>query len=410
MDVESKLRILADAAKYDTSCASSGSTRKRQAGGIGNGAPNGICHSFTPDGRCVSLLKILLTNYCIYDCAYCINRISSDTPRARFAVDEVVRLTVDFYQRNYIEGLFLSSGVIQSPDYTMEQIVGVARTLRTEHAFGGYIHLKGVPGASRELLREAGLYADRLSVNIELCSQYDLDRLAPAKQHSAIEESMTQIVTAAEEVNDGPTKPDSRFAPAGQTTQMIVGATPASDRDILTKASDLYTRHGLRRVYYSAFSPIPHAHPILPVKAPPLMREHRLYQADWLMRYYGFRVQEVASAPNLRLDMDPKLAWALQHRERFPVDVNCAPREMLLRVPGFGVRNVDRILRSRKFRTLTLDDLARLRIPVKRSEPFIVTATSVPRSLDSLKLEERFLQPAEQMSLFAPLAARTGEL
>jgi putative DNA modification/repair radical SAM protein len=410
VDVESKLRVLADAAKYDTSCASSGSSRKRPEGGIGNAAPGGICHTFTPDGRCVSLLKILLTNYCIFDCLYCVNRVSSDTPRARFTVEEVVNLTLDFYKRNYIEGLFLSSGIIQSPEYTMEQLVAVARKLRNEHRFGGYIHLKGIPGVSRELLIEAGQWADRLSVNIELPTQNDLNVLAPAKTHASIENSMDQVRHAADEYGSGRA---SRFVPAGQTTQMIVGATSGSDTTILLKASELYARRKLRRVYYSAFSPIPHAHAELPVEAPPTVRENRLYQADWLMRFYGFTAGELTTGPqeNLPLSMDPKLAWALRNRGFFPVDVNTAPRESLLRVPGFGVRNVKRILSIRRFHRLTASDLLKLRIPVKRSLPFIDIDGGAARELDSPVLPRRFQGRAEQLSLFeAPVSARTGEL
>ena len=410
MDVENKLRILADAAKYDSSCASSGSKRKRPEGGIGN-ASHGICHSYTPDGRCVSLLKILLTNFCVYDCMYCVNRVSSDTPRARFTVDEVVNLTLDFYRRNYIEGLFLSSGIIQSSEYTMEQMVAVARKLRVEHKYGGYIHLKGIPGVSRELLVEAGQWADRLSINIELPNQHDLDHLAPAKTHASIEHSMAQVQTAVKEHRENP---KSTFAPAGQTTQMIVGATPRSDTEILAKASSLYAQRGLRRVYYSAFSPIPHAHSELPVEAPPMVRENRLYQADWLMRFYEFKADELTPAPdtNLAIEMDPKLAWALRHREFFPVDVNTATRHALLRVPGFGVRNVKRILSIRRFHKLTAADLTKLRIPIRRSEPFITVEGSSPRQLDSLHLPARFTSPPiEQLSLFqAPILARTGEL
>lgn len=405
MDVENKLRILADAAKYDTACASSGSVRNRPEGGIGNAAPGGICHSFTPDGRCVSLLKILLTNYCIFDCLYCVNRVSSDTPRARFSVDEVVNLTMDFYRRNYIEGLFLSSGIVQSAEYTMEQLVAVARKLRVEQKFGGYIHLKGIPGVSRELLAEAGRWADRLSINIELPTDLDLQRLAPAKTHCAIERSMEEVRVAA--------KAERGLMPAGQTTQMIVGATPRSDAEILAKASALYTARGLRRVYYSAFSPIPHAHSDLPAAAPPTVRENRLYQADWLMRYYGFGANELTAGPeaDLPLGMDPKLAWALRHREFFPVDVNTAAREALLRVPGFGVRNVKRILSVRRFRRLTASDLVKLRVPIKRAEPFIaVDGALASRQIDSVKLPVRFQGKAEQISLFhSRTEARTGE-
>jgi putative DNA modification/repair radical SAM protein len=394
MELSSKLQILADAAKYDAACASSESTRKRSAGGLGNAAPGGICHSFTPDGRCVSLLKILLTNYCIYDCAYCVNRISSDTPRARFTVAEVVDLTVEFYKRNYIEGLFLSSGIIQSPDYTMEQIVEVARELRAGHRFCGYIHLKAVPGASKELLVEAGRYAERVSVNIEMSSQRDLDRFAPAKSHAQIESSMTQI-RAAEPA-------------AGQTTQMVIGATPATDAEILAKSDQLYRRHALRRVYYSAYSPIPHAASDLPAQPAPLVREHRLYQADWLMRHYGFAAAELTTEGerNLPLDADPKLAWALRNREFFPVDVNAASKEALLRVPGLGVRSVERILRIRRYHRLTLADLAKMRVPIQRAKHFLADAV---RLLDSLALPERLLVAPEQLPLFAAREAVTGE-
>lgn len=403
MELSAKLRILADAAKYDASCASSQSVRKRVEGGLGNAAPSGICHSFTPDGRCVSLLKILLTNYCIYDCAYCVNRISSDLPRARFSVAEVVQLTIDFYKRNYIEGLFLSSGIIQSPDYTMEQLVAVARTLRTEHKFCGYIHLKGVAGAARELLEEAGRFADRLSVNIEMATQRELDHFAPAKSHAQIEGSMTQIhhaVLDAEDDRRSRRKP--KFAPAGQSTQLIVGATPVADAEILSKASGLYRQHALKRVYYSAFSPIPHASSELPIRPAPLIREHRLYQADWLMRYYGFAVEELTTpqAPNLSLEADPKLAWALRHREFFPIDVNAASREALLRVPGLGVRTVDRIVKIRRFHQIDAADLTRMRIPMKRAAPFLVARGLNAQHLDETALARRILGPATQLGLF----------
>lgn len=408
MDVQAKLAILADAAKYDVSCASSGARRTRPEGGIGNADGTGICHSYTPDGRCVSLLKILLTNFCIYDCTYCINRVSSDTPRARFTVDEVVDLTIQFYKRNYIEGLFLSSGVIQTPDYTMEEMTRVARLLRTEHRFGGYIHLKAVAGASRELLDEAGRWADRLSANIELPTQADLDKLAPAKSHVEIEGAMAQI---RDGISESKESPKLRFAPAGQSTQMIVGATPASDATILESASALYGRYKLRRVYYSGFSPIPHSDPRLPLDRTPLVREHRLYQADWLMRFYGFEPSELTTAdqPNLTLENDPKLSWALRHREFFPVDVNTSSKSALLRVPGLGVRNVDRILRSRKYRRLTLEDLRRLQVPIGRAKFFVVTAdrNAGLQSLDRVGLPSK----VEQMSLFESTAAAiSGEL
>ena len=380
--LRNKLAILADAAKYDASCASSGSKRAGNRQGLGSSDGTGICHSYTPDGRCISLLKILLTNHCVYDCQYCVNRVTSDVPRARFRPEEVVALTLDFYRRNYIEGLFLSSGVIQSPDYTMEQLAAVARTLRQEHGFNGYIHLKAVPGAAPELLAEAGRWADRLSANVELPTPADLAQLAPEKSRPEIETAMTEIRSGIDqskaERKESPKAP--KFAPAGQSTQMIVGATASPDAAILGTAADLYKRHSLRRVYYTAFSPFPKADPRLPVQAAPLLREHRLYQADWLIRFYGFDVGELLTSdqPNLETSRDPKLSWALRHRESFPVDVNTAPRSQLLRVPGFGVRNVDRIVRIRKHRRLRLEDLAKLRVALKRARPFIVTADHNP--------------------------------
>ncbi|MBC7926254.1 MAG: putative DNA modification/repair radical SAM protein [Bryobacteraceae bacterium] len=404
MDVQNKLAILADAAKYDVSCSSSGSNRKTPSDGIGNGTGIGICHSYTPDGRYVSLLKILLTNYCIYDCTYCINRVSSDTPRARFTPEEVVNLTMEFYKRNYIEGLFLSSGVINSPDHTMEQLVRVGFLLRTQHRFGGYIHLKAVPGASPELMTQAGQWADRLSANIELPTQSELNKLAPAKSHVEIETSMGQIHQGILEARDEGRRD---FARAGQSTQMIVGATPGPDREILTKASALYDRYRLRRVYYSGFSPIPHGDGRLPLDRSPLVREHRLYQADWLLRFYGFSLQDVTEEENLSLEMDPKLAWALRHREFFPVDVNRSSKSSLLRVPGFGVKNVKRILQTRRHRSLTLDDLRKLRVPIAKAKWFVITAdrNEAPKQIDTLALPG---QVPKQMSLFS--ATVMGEL
>ncbi len=413
MEVQAKLRILADAAKYDASCASSGSKHARMEGGLGNTTGMGICHSYTPDGRCVSLLKLLLTNYCVYDCHYCVNRISSDTPRARFTPDEVVFLTIEFYKRNYIEGLFLSSGIIQSPDYTMEQLIQVARTLRTEHRFGGYIHLKAVPAASEELTLEAGRWADRLSANIELPRDSDLVQLAPAKTHAQVQTTMQQIAGGILEAKDKTNRAGQKphFAPAGQSTQFVVGATNAPDAAILEKASALYKTYHLRRAYYSAFSPIPHANPLLPLAKIPLVREHRLYQADWLMRFYGFQPRELTTAEdhNLPLDRDPKLAWALRHREFFPVDVNKAGREALLRVPGFGVRNVNRIVKIRRYRRLALTDLAKLKVPVKRAQYFVVTEDNNPhtKEIDAKRLPTRFGPDSTQLSLFS---AVTGEL
>jgi putative DNA modification/repair radical SAM protein len=400
LDIGDKLAVLADAAKYDVSCASSGAGDRHSTNGKGLGSTEGmgICHSYTPDGRCVSLLKLLLTNFCQYDCLYCINRRSSNVRRARFTPEEVVRLTLDFYRRNYIEGLFLSSGIFKSPDHTMEQLIRVARVLRTEHAFHGYIHLKAIPLASPELLREAGRWADRLSINVELPTQSDLDRLAPEKELVSIGRAMTTVQTSIAETPG--------FARAGQSTQIIVGATPSSDASILATSSALYARHALKRVYYSAFSPIPDSPGVLPSMSPPLVREHRLYQADWLVRFYGFSAPELTTAeePNLDLQVDPKLAWALRHRSFFPVDVNAASRSQLLRIPGVGAKSVTRMLAARRWRALRLADLARLRIAVSRATPFVITADHNPDAqlIDTLALRETLLGRRAQMDLFAP--------
>ena len=390
MELDRKLAILADAAKYDASCASSGSKKRHSVGGRGIGSTegSGICHSYAPDGRCISLLKILLTNFCVYDCLYCVNRVSSDVPRARFTTDEVVQLTLDFYRRNCIEGLFLSSGIIRSPDYTMEQVVEVARVLREEHDFRGYIHLKTIPEAAPELLALAGRHADRLSINIELPTVQSLAELAPEKDGAGIRRSMARLAVHIDDAKQA-AKPrpassqimlpprrakPARFAPAGQSTQMIVGADASSDRTILLTSATLYGSYQLKRVYYSAFSPIPDSSRALPLKAPPMAREHRLYQADWLMRFYGFAHDEIVSAEHgmLALDIDPKLAWALAHRTQFPVDLNRAPKEMLLRVPGLGVKAVQRLMQSRRVRRLRADDLARLNVPLKKVLPFVL--------------------------------------
>ncbi len=374
MDLATKLATLADAAKYDASCASSGApARDSRDGGLGSTTGMGICHSYAPDGRCISLLKLLLTNVCLYDCHYCVNRRSSDVRRARFTIAEVVDLTLDFYRRNYIEGLFLSSGIVRSPDYTMEQLVEVARRLREEHDFRGYIHLKTIPEADARLVELAGRYADRLSVNVEMPTDDGLAALAPEKRMGTIRVAMGRIRVAREASKESPRAP--RYAPAGQSTQMIVGADASSDATILATASTLYASYGLKRVYYSAYSPIPRASSRLPGAAPPLMREHRLYQADWLMRYYGFRADEITAAGggSLDLEVDPKLAWALAHPDRFPVDVNRAERETLLRVPGIGVRNVARILAARRRRTLRYDDLVKLRCDVEKAKAFVTT-------------------------------------
>lgn len=401
MDIRQKLTILADAAKYDASCASGGTNKKNSLNGKGIGSTEGaICHSYAPDGRCISLLKILLTNACNFDCLYCVNRSSSNVPRARFTVEEVVNLTLDFYRRNYIEGLFLSSGIIRSPDYTMEQVVRVAKLLRTEHHFKGYIHLKTIPDASPELLAEAGLYADRLSINIELPTDNGLKALAPEKDVRAIRRSMARMRGSIDESKAEKRAP--KFAPGGQSTQMIVGADASDDRAILNTSASLYSSYRLRRVYYSAFSPIPDASRALPPQAPPLMREHRLYQADWLMRFYGFDVGEIVEGNDghLALDMDPKLAWALRHRERFPLDVNRASREELLRVPGLGKTAVERILAARRVRSMRVDDLKRLHVPVARVLPFLVFPDHRPTKLiDRLDLKARLVPPPKQLGL-----------
>ena len=394
-ELAKKLGILADSAKYDASCASTKTSRSPAA------AP-GICHSYTPDGRCVSLLKVLLTNYCVYDCAYCVNRASNDIPRARFAVDEVVRLTIDFYQRNYIDGLFLSSGVIQSPDYTMEQIVAVARTLRETHAFAGYIHLKAMPGVSQELLAAAGLWADRLSVNIELPTTADIRRLAPDKTHESIEAVMAGVKTGIDAATDTASKTAPRpYASAGQTTQMIVGATDTTDADILRTAGKLYERHDLRRVYFTAYSPIPGQETVLTGKPTPLVREHRLYQADQLVRQYGFSVDEIVDdeRPDLDLRMDPKLAWALRHPESWPVDVNTASREALLRVPGFGRQTVKRILAARRHAALGIAELRRLGTRLLVAKHFIVTRDSRPSIASQGVDAALFTHAPEQLAL-----------
>ncbi len=410
LDLRQKLSILADAAKYDASCASSGTSKRDSTDGRGIGSTEGmgICHAYTPDGRCVSLLKILLTNFCIYDCAYCINRASSNVERARFSVDEVVRLTLEFYRRNYIEGLFLSSGIIRSGDDTMEQLVRVAKTLREDHDFRGYIHLKLIPEADPKLVEAAGLYADRLSANIELPRDEALQRLAPQKDVGVIKKAMGQVrlrVEAAKPEKRDRTRPP-RFAPAGQSTQLIVGADGAPDTEILQRSASLYGGYGLRRVYYSAFSPIPDSSAALPLQKPPLMREHRLYQADWLMRFYGFSAPEIGEAATggmLDLAVDPKLAWALNRREQFPVDVNTSSREMLLRVPGLGVKSVDRIVSIRRYRTLRLEDVARLCRGVDKVRPFITALDWTPGGLtDAADLRARLApeRSPEQLSLF----------
>ena len=437
MDVLTKLEILADAAKYDASCASSGSrTRNSLKGrGIGSTEGMGICHSYAPDGRCISLLKILLTNFCVHECSYCINRNSSNVRRARFTVEEVVQLTLDFYRRNYIEGLFLSSGVVQDPDYTMAQIVEVARRLREDHDFRGYIHLKTIPDADGELLAAAGRHADRLSINVELPSREALADLAPGKDHRTIRLSMARIrerldatkadrVQAARIDNRAPAKRLQRFAPAGQSTQMIVGEDPSTDARILSTSATLYSSYRLKRVYYSAFSPIPDASARLPATRAPLVREHRLYQSDWLMRFYGYRHDEITAseadpterratgidtsagtAPGmLSLDIDPKLGWALRNRQYFPVDLNRGTREQLLRVPGLGLKTVERLLRMRRHANIRLADLTALRAGVGKALAFIICADHRPsgNEPESARLRAALAAPPAQLALAFP--------
>ncbi|MEE2816202.1 putative DNA modification/repair radical SAM protein [Phaeobacter italicus] len=406
--LEEKLAILSDAAKYDASCASSGSTKRdsRDGKGLGSNEGTGICHAYAPDGRCISLLKILMTNFCIYDCTYCVNRVSSNVQRARFTVDEVVKLTIEFYRRNYIEGLFLSSGIIRSPDATMADMVQIARKLRQEENFRGYIHLKTIPDAAPELIEEAGLLADRLSINVEMPSDTAVREHAPEKDPSQIRKAMGDVRLRKEAAGDRSFsgKRPARFAPAGQSTQMIIGADGSNDAKVLGQSTRLYSSYKLKRVYYSAFSPIPDSSAKLPLVSPPLQREHRLYQADWLLRFYHFQLDEITSVTpdgNLDLDIDPKLAWALAHRAVFPLDVNRASKEMLLRVPGFGVKTVSRILSTRRHRTLRYEDLARMGASMKKARAFVVAGGWSPGALtDSVDLRARFAPPPQQLSLF----------
>ncbi|MGP1475981.1 MAG: putative DNA modification/repair radical SAM protein [Phocaeicola sp.] len=372
-----KLRILAESAKYDVSCSSSGTVRKGKPGMVGNTVGGiGICHSFSEDGRCISLLKVMLTNVCLYDCAYCVNRRSNDIPRATLSVSELVEIVMEFYRRNYIEGLFLSSGVVRNPDYTMERLARVAKDLRTIHKFNGYIHLKSIPGASRELVDEAGLYADRMSVNLEIPKEQNLKLLAPEKDHKSVYQPMRFIQQGMLENKEDRKKYRyaPRFVPAGQSTQMIVGATPDSDKDILNLSSALYHQPTIRRVYYSGYVSVNTYDKRLPVlKQPPLVRENRLYQADWLLRFYKFNVNEIVdeSHPNLDLDIDPKLSWALRHPELFPVDINKADYEMLLRIPGIGTKSAMMICTSRRFQKLGSYELKKIGVVMKKAKYFI---------------------------------------
>jgi putative DNA modification/repair radical SAM protein len=389
--VMEKLRVLAESAKYDVSCASSGTTRRGRDGHIGSAHGWGICHSFTADGRCVSLLKIMLTNHCVYDCAYCVNRRSNDVPRAAFTPAELTELTLEFYRRNYIEGLFLSSGVMRDPDYTMERMVRVIRELRTTHRYNGYIHMKSIPGASEALVREAGLYADRLSVNVEIARESNLRLLAPEKDHASVYQPMRFIHQGLLESSEERRKFRSapRWVPAGQSTQMIVGASPETDAEILGLSSKLYNVQGMKRVYFSAFVPVNGHDTRLPaLSKPPLVRENRLYQADWLMRFYGFGAGEIVDAahPDLDLEIDPKLAWALRNPERFPVDLNRAEYEAILRVPGIGVKSAQLIVAARRHGRITGATLKKMGVVMKKAQYFVtcgelaagVAGTSAP--------------------------------
>jgi putative DNA modification/repair radical SAM protein len=414
-----KLKVLAGAAKYDVSCASSGTQRTNKSKGLGNATAFGICHSFAEDGRCISLLKIMLTNICIYDCAYCVNRRSNDIPRSAFTPEEVVELTISFYRRNYIEGLFLSSGVIRNPDFTMERLIRVARDLRSLHHFNGYIHLKSIPGSSVELVKEAGRWADRLSVNIEIPTEKNLKFLAPEKNYSGILNPMGLIKTGILENREDRKKFRStkRYAPAGQSTQMIIGASPETDQQILGLSTALYTHQHLKRVYYSGFIPVNSYDSRLPaLSAPPLQREHRLYQADWLMRFYQFKVDEIVNDqfPNLETAIDPKLSYALRNPHLYPVDINTAPLEIILRVPGIGPTSAKRIVTSRQYQHLTSSHLKKLGVVMKRARYFITCMEleintvneTRPEYLRRLFAEEdKHSLPAhqpEQLSLFLP--------
>lgn len=410
-NLQKKLKILGEAARYDVSCSSSGSNRSNEQGGLGNARACGICHSFTEDGRCISLLKVLLTNHCIYDCAYCINRKSNDIPRAAFKPSELISLTIEFYRRNYIEGLFLSSGVMVSPDHTMERLIKVVKSLREEHRFFGYIHMKAIPGCSPELVHQAGLYADRLSVNIEIPSEPNLKLLAPEKDFVSVFNPMKQIsqgITASKDERKL-IRSTPKFAPAGQSTQLIVGATSDADLQILQLASNLYKKHQLKRVYYSGFIPVNAYDTRLPMlPKPPLVRENRLYQADWLMRYYEFQCHEIIDDkhPNLDLNMDPKLAYALRNPHIFPVDLQTAPYELILRVPGIGVRSAKLIVANRRFGTITFSHLKRMGVALNRAK-FFITCRELPTAFQSLypeQIKRKIIKPKptfhNQLSLF----------
>jgi putative DNA modification/repair radical SAM protein len=393
MDVFDKLTILSGAAKYDVSCTSSGSERQNKADGIGSASKCGICHTWTGDGRCVSLLKILFTNFCAYDCQYCVNRSSNDVPRASFTPEEIAELTINFYKRNYIEGLFLSSAVLKNPDYTAELLIKTLSLLRNEYKFNGYIHVKAIPGASPFLIERLGYLADRISVNIELPSEQSLASFAPQKSKASILAPMKQIRSSIEESAHSLSiyRHAEKFAPAGQSTQIIIGATPESDRKILTLSEALYRKYSLKRVFYSAYVPVG-TNPLLPVAQPPLLREHRLYQADWLLRYYGFNADELLDekTPDFNPIIDPKSNWALAHLDQFPTEINTAPYEMLLRTPGIGIRGAQKITAARRAHILDFEDLKKLRISIKRARYFI---TCKGKYADGIKIRQEYLSP-----------------
>lgn len=398
--INEKLGVLSDAAKYDVSCSSSGSKRQNKDKGLGN-ASNGICHSYGEDGRCISLLKILLTNFCIYDCAYCVSRRSNEVKRVAFTVEEVVDLTINFYRRNYIEGLFLSSGIFKNPDYTMERLVRVAKTLRLEHNYNGYIHLKTIPGASDELMKEAGLYADRLSVNIEMPSEQSLKKLAPEKNEADIVRPMSFLNDTIKGLKEERAliKSAPVFAPAGQSTQMVIGATPETDKDIMYKADSLYRNYSLKRVYYSGYVPISNDERLPALRSPvPFVREHRLYQADWLMRFYRFKVDEIVTDvdPILPTDIDPKLNWALRNLHLFPLDINKADYEMIMRVPGIGLSSALKIVQARRFGKLGWEHLKKIGVSINRAKYFITckAAQFVHIGLTDTVIRQRILQQA----------------
>lgn len=413
MDLNEKLQILTDAAKYDVSCSSSGSTRKNNRSGLGNGAISGICHSWSEDGRCISLLKILLTNHCIYNCEYCINRRSNDIKRASFTPREVADLTLNFYKRNYIEGLFLSSGVIRNPDYTMALLIETARILRTEMNFNGYIHMKAIPGAAKELVDRIGLLVDRLSINIELPTEQSLALLAPQKNIQAILGPMAEVKEGllANREDRKKFRSAPKFVPAGQTTQMIIGASRETDKDILYRSQSLYKDFSLKRVYYSAFVPVVASQYTQGIDRAPLAREHRIYQADWLLRFYGFKAEDLLDDKNKNLDLsiDPKANWALHHLDQFPIEINTAPYADLLKIPGIGKVSAHKIIKARKFRRLSFEDLKTMRISTKKAGYFITVGGKYrgghfsPDQLRTILSDSWGAQPPEQLSLWGPL-------